>query len=69
VPKHLQSDHDQLLHDLLNTINAITAQCELLEAAGQSNDRVGRIYKAALEMAKAINAHRTGATRGLAASD
>jgi hypothetical protein len=49
---------DQLLHDLMNDLSGITAQCELMRVINQGNARTEKIHGAALKMANKIREHQ-----------
>ncbi len=50
--------YEKLLHDLMNSLTTIVAQCEMMELRKESTDRSQRIRESALIMAGLIRAHQ-----------
>ena len=50
--------HEKLLHDLMNFLTTIVAQCEMMELRQEATDRSTRIRESALNMAGMIRAYQ-----------
>lgn len=50
--------YEKLLHDLMNSLTTIVAQCEMMDLRKEGTDRSHRIRESALMMAGMIRAHQ-----------